>query len=94
MLQGASGPILADVSDAKAPQTLCGISGGPWRPQLVTQTMVSWYASQGNPGTTGTSVIAVLDLFSGTSAVAASWTGGTFMDGLHAWSPDRGFLAY
>jgi hypothetical protein len=26
--------------------------------------------------------------------VAATWSGGGFMDGLHAWSPDRGFLAY
>jgi hypothetical protein len=39
-------------------------------------------------------VIAVLDLFNGASTVAATWSGGGFMDGLHAWSPDRGFLAY
>jgi hypothetical protein len=88
-LQGAPNPILADVTDAKSPKTLCGISGGNFGPQLVTQTMISWYAAQG-----GTSVIAVLDLFTGTSTVAASWSGGGFMDGLHAWSPDRGFLAY
>lgn len=93
-LQGGGNPILADVSDARAPKTLCGISGGPWQPQLVTQTMVSWYASQGNPGAVGPSVIAVLDLFTGTSTVAASWRGGYALDGLHAWSPDRGFLAY
>jgi hypothetical protein len=56
--------------------------------------MISWYASQGNPGTTGLSLIAALDLFRGTSTIAASWQGGYAMDGLHAWSPDRGFLAY
>jgi hypothetical protein len=93
-LQGTANPVLADVSNAKVPRTLCGISGGSWHPELVTQTMISWYASQGNPGTVGTSVIAVLDLFTGTSTVAASWSGGSFIDGLHAWSPDRGFLAY
>ncbi len=93
-LQGAPNPILADVTDAKIPKTLCGISGGNFSPTLVTQTMISWYASQGSPGASGTSVIAVLDLFTGTSTVAASWSGGGFMDGLHAWSPDRGFLAY
>jgi hypothetical protein len=93
-LQGASNPVLADVTDAKSPKTLCGISGGNFQPQLVTQTMISWFATQGNPTTPGTSVIAVLDLFNGASTVAASWSGGGFLDGLHAWSPDRGFLAY
>ncbi len=93
-LQGAPNPVLADVSSPKAPRTLCGISGGAFQPQLVTQTMISWYASQGSPTANGTSVIAVLDLFSGTSTIAATWSGGSFMDGLHAWSPDRGFLAY
>jgi len=93
-LQGTANPVLADVSNAKAPRTLCGISGGAFQPELVTQTMISWYATQGNPSASGTSVIAVLDLFTGTSTVAATWSGGSFMDGLHAWSPDRGFLAY
>jgi len=93
-LQGAANPVLADVSNPKAPRTLCGISGGSFQAQLVTQTMISWYATQGSPSAPGTSVIAVLDLFTGTSTVAASWSGGGFMDGLHAWSPDRGFLAY
>ena len=93
-LQGAPNPVLADVSDAKSPKTLCGITGGTFSPELVTQTMISWYASQGSPTAAGTSVIAVLDLFTGTSTIAATWSGGSFMDGLHAWSPDRGFLAY
>lgn len=93
-LQGSGTPVLADVSDAKTPRTLCGISGGSFQPQLVTQTMISWYATQGSPSSSGTSVIAVLDLFTSTSTVAATWSGGSFMDGLHAWSPDRGFLAY
>jgi len=93
-LQGGANAVLADVSAASAPKTLCGITGGNFSPQLVTQTMISWYATQGNPTTSGSSVIAVLDLFTGTSTVVASWAGGGFMDGLHAWSPDRGFLAY
>lgn len=93
-LQGAPGPVLADVSNPKAPVTICAITGGAFQPQLVTQTMISWNASQGSPNASGTSVIAVLDLFTGTSTVVASWAGGSFMDGLHAWSPDRGFLAY
>src|SRR5436190_12865182 len=93
-LQGAANPVLADVSNAKSPRTVCGISGGSFQPQLVTQRMISWYATQGNPTNAGTSVIAVLDLFNGTSTVAATWSGGSFVDGLHAWSPDRGFLAY
>src|SRR5438067_229474 len=93
-LQGATNAVLADVSNPKAPRTLCGISGGAFQPQLVTQTMISWHATQGSPTAGGTSVIAVLDLFTGTSTIAASWSGGSFMDGLHAWSPDRGFLAY
>jgi predicted small lipoprotein YifL len=93
-LQGAPNPVLADVTDVKNPKTICGISGGSFSPQLVTQTMISWFATQGSPGASGTSVVAVLDLFTGTSTVAASWSGGGFMDGLHAWSPDRGFLAY
>ncbi len=93
-LQGAANPVLADVSSAKSPRTLCGISGGSFQLQLVTQTMISWYATQGNPSSAGTSVIAVLDLFNGASTVAATWSGGSAMDGLHAWSPDRGFLAY
>jgi hypothetical protein len=96
-LQGQASLVIADVTDAKAPHTICTISGDPTlAPQLATQTMISWYASQAthNPTPTGTSVIAVLDLTTGTSTVAASWQGGGWLDGLHAWSPDRGFLAY
>src|SRR5207249_11022538 len=93
-LQGAANPVLADVSNAKSPRTGCGISGGSFQPQLVTQTMISWYATQGNPTTAATSVIAALDLFTGGSTVVATWSGGSIMDGLHAWNPDRGFLAY
>ncbi len=93
-LQGASEEVLADVSNPKIPRTLCAISGGSFAPQLVTQTMISWAATEGSPSAAGTSLIASLDLFSGTSTIVASWSGGSFMDGLHAWSPDRGFLAY
>ena len=93
-LQGAAQPVLADVSNAKSPRTLCGISGGSFQPQLITQTALSWYATQGTPTNAATSIIAVLNPFLGTSTVVATWSGGSFMDGLHAWSPDRGFLAY
>lgn len=94
-MQGSTHPVLADVADATNPHPICTISGSsPQNLQLVTQTMISWSATQGSPSSSGTSLIAVLDLFTGTSTVAASWSGGGFMDGLHAWSPDRGFLAY
>ena len=92
-LQGSSQKVLADVTDPVRPRTICTISGS-WTPQLVTQGMVSWSATQGSPGSAGQSVIATLDMFTGTSAVAAIWTGGGFMDGLHAWSPDHFQLAY
>jgi hypothetical protein len=39
-------------------------------------------------------MVVVLDLFTGTSTIAASWVGGGFMDGLQAWSPDHSFLVY
>src|ERR1700737_2318879 len=93
-MQGATNPLVADVTDPKNPKPICTITGASWQPQIVTQSLLSWYATQGSPGATGTSMIAALDLFGGTSTVAASWQGGSFMDGLHAWRPDRGFLAY
>jgi Tol biopolymer transport system component len=93
VMQGTPGMVLADVTDARNPHPICSIAGA-WMPQLVTQTTISWSATQGTPSTSGDSVIAVDDLFTGNSTVAASWSGGAFMDGLHAWSPDRGFLAY
>jgi len=92
-LQGSSQPVLADVTDPVHPHTICTLTGS-WTPQLVTQGMVSWSATQGSPGSPGQSVIATLDLFTGTSALAAAWTGGGFMDGLHAWSPDHFQLVY
>ena len=93
MMQGSTTPILADVTDARSPRTICTITGS-WSAQLVTQTSISWSATQGSPSAPGDSVVGVLDLFTGNSTVAATWTGGGFMDGLHAWSPDRSFLAY
>jgi hypothetical protein len=93
VMQGSTTPVLADVTDARNPKTLCTITGS-WSPQLVTQTTISWSATKGSPGTLGESLVAVLDLYTGTSTVVATWTGGGFLDGLHAWSPDRGFLAY
>jgi hypothetical protein len=93
VMQGSTNPILADVTDAKNPRTICTITGS-WSPELITQTSISWSATQGTAGMPGNSVIAAFDLFTGTSTVVATWTGGGYMDGLHAWSPDRGFLAY
>lgn len=94
-LNGSTNPILADVTDPRAPRTLCSISGPSVQNlQLVTQTMISWFATQGAPDRAGTSVISTMDFVTGTSLVAATWSGGGFLDGLHAWSPDRGFLAY
>jgi hypothetical protein len=87
ILVGPNHPVvLADVTDPVHPRTICTITG-TWTSQLelVSQQMVSWSASQA-----GQSVIATLDLFSGTGGLAVSWPGGgTMMDGLHAWSPDQ-----
>jgi hypothetical protein len=92
-LRGTSNTVLADVADPAHPRIICTLTGS-WTPQLVDQGMVSWSATQGAPGSPGASIIATLDLFTGTSAVATSWRGGGFMDGLHAWSPDHFQLAY
>lgn len=92
-MQGISSPILADVTDPAHPGTICSFTGA-WQPQPVTQTMVSWYANQGPAGAPSTSAIVTLDVFSGISAVVATWQGGGFMDGLYAWSPDQSLLAY
>jgi hypothetical protein len=91
-MKGSTSLILADVTDANHPKQLCTLSG-PWSPALVTQRMVSWWASE-NPGQAGPSMLVSLDLFSGTTAVVAKWTGGLFLDGLHAWSPDESAIAY
>jgi hypothetical protein len=92
-MQRATTKILADVSDPLHPRTICTFTG-LWQPQLVTAGEISWAASQHAPGTPGPSVIATLDLFTGTAAVVASWQGGGYLDGMHAWSPGRELLAY
>ena len=92
-MQGATHPILADVTDPAHPRTICSLTGHGV-PQLVTQTMISWYSTQGGPGSPGASVIGTLDLLSGVSALVTSWQGGGFMDGLFTWSPDQSLLAY
>lgn len=94
-LQGQTTIQVMDVTNAPSPLELCTITGHPaLTPQLVTQSMISWYATQNGANNPGQSVISVADLSTGTSTVVASWQGGGFLDGLHAWSPDRGFLAY
>jgi hypothetical protein len=93
VMQGTTIPVLADVTDPVHPVTICTFSGA-WKPQLVTQTMVAWSATQSQGGAPGTSAIVTLDVFSGISAVVATWQGGGFMDGLYAWSPDQSLLAY
>ncbi|MEA2669117.1 MAG: hypothetical protein QOJ33_2051 [Chloroflexota bacterium] len=85
--------VLADVTDPLHPKTICKLSGG-WSPVLVTDSEISWAASEHRPGTAGASVIATLDVFSGTASVVATWQGGGYLDGLHAWSPHRDLLAY
>ena len=91
-LQGSTGEVLADVTDPKNPKTICKITGN-WAPTLVTQRMISWAATQ-HYGSSGPSALVTLDLFSGATALIANWTGGMFMDGLHAWSPDESAIAY
>jgi hypothetical protein len=93
VMQGSIKKVLADVADPVHPRTICTLTGG-WQPQLVTASEISWYASQHAPGTPGQGVIITLDVFSGTTAVVASWQGGGYLDGLHAWGPFGGLLAY
>ena len=93
VMQGAPATVLADVTDATHPHTICTISGSA-QPHLVTQRMISWSATQ-TPGQAGPSMLLTLDLFAGAGPTSiASWNGGLFMDGLHAWSPDESSLAY
>jgi hypothetical protein len=93
IIKGSVTKIIADVTDPLHPKTICTLTGG-WQPQLVTANEISWSASERAPGTPGPSMIATLDVFSGTTAVVATWTGGGFLDGMHAWSPGRELLAY
>jgi hypothetical protein len=93
VIKGSTTKILADVTDPTHPVKICTLTG-LWTPQLVTAGEISWSASEHAPGTPGQSVIVTLDLFSGTTAVVASWQGGGYLDGLFAWSPHRDLLAY
>jgi hypothetical protein len=92
VMQGSPSILLADVSDATHPKTICTLSGA-WSPELVTQRMISWSATQ-TPGSAGQSMLVTLDMFAGVTTIVARWQGGLFMDGLHSWSPDEGALAY
>jgi Tol biopolymer transport system component len=92
VMQGSPSIVLADVSDATHPQKICTLSGG-WSPELVTQRMISWSATQ-TPGQAGPSMLVTLDVFAGAMTVVARWQGGLFMDGLHSWSPDESSIAY
>ena len=93
VMQGSSTTVLADVTDATHPHPICTITGGSV-PQLVTQRMISWSATQ-TAGQSGPSMLLTMDLFAGSGPTTiASWTGGLFMDGLFAWSPDESSLAY
>lgn len=92
VLYGSSRSLVADVTDPVHPRTICTLTGN-WQPVLVTQSTISWSATQ-NPGAAGPSTIVTLSLLTGTSAVVASWQGGLAIDGLFSWSPDQGKLAY
>lgn len=93
VMQGSPQTLLADVTDATHPHAICTITGASV-PQLVTQRMISWSATQ-TPGQAGPSMLLTMDLFAGTApTVVASWNGGLFMDGIHAWSPDESSMAY
>ena len=93
VMQGSPATVLADVTDATHPHTICTITGSAV-PQLVTQRMISWSATQ-TPGQPGPSMLLSMDLFAGGEpATIASWNGGLFMDGLFAWSPDESSIAY
>lgn len=91
-MKGSPTLILADVTDANHPKQLCTISGA-WTPRLVTQRMVSYWASE-SPGQASPSLLVSLDMFSGQITTVAQWQGGLFLDGFHAWSPDQSAIAY
>jgi hypothetical protein len=93
VMQNSTTKVLADVTNPIHPHTICTLTGGG-RPHLVTASEISWAMSQRAPGTAGPSVIATLDMFFGTTAEVAAWQGGGYLDGMHAWSPDRQLLAY
>ena len=93
VLKGSTIKIIADVTDPLHPKTICKLSGG-WTPLLVTESEITWSASQHRPGTAGKSVIATLNVFTGSASVVATWQGGGYLDGLHAWSPHQDLLAY
>jgi Tol biopolymer transport system component len=93
VLKGSTSKIIANVADPIHPAKICTLTGG-WLPQLVTASEISWSASQHAPGQPGQSVILTLDVFSGATAVVATWQGGGYLDGVHAWSPHRDLLAY
>ncbi len=93
IMQGTPGIVLADVTDGAHPHTICTITGSS-QPELVTQRMISWSATQ-TPGQAGPSMLLTMDLFAGSGPTTiASWNGGLFMDGLFAWSPDESSIAY
>src|SRR5258708_11071964 len=90
VMQGSAATVLADVTDARNPKPICTITG-PWTQQLhlVTQTPISWPATEGSPSVAGDSVIGVLDLFTGNTTVAATWSAGAFIHALHPCTPPR-----
>src|ERR1700693_1437418 len=83
LMKGSATKILADVSDPTHPVKICTLTGGG-TPQLDTPGEISWWASQHGHTAAGQSVIVTLDLFSGTTAVVASWQGGGTLGGLFA----------
>jgi hypothetical protein len=93
VIKGSTTKILADATNPLHPVRICTLTGG-WTPQLDTSREISWAASQHAPGTAGQSVIVTLDLFSGATAVVASWQGGGYLDGQFAWSPHQDLLVY
>ena len=88
VIQGSTNKALVDVTDPTQPKVLCTITG-TWSPQLVTQRMISWSATQG-----GSSYLVTRDLFAGVSLTMATWQGGQFLDGIHTWSSDESSIAY
>ena len=65
VMKGSPAYVLADVTNAAHPQVICTITGSSV-PQLVTQRMISWSATQ-TPGQPGPSMLLTLDLFAGTT---------------------------
>jgi dipeptidyl aminopeptidase/acylaminoacyl peptidase len=90
--RGATDAILASVADPLHPRRLCSIAGG-YGARFVNGTTIAYVRYQ-DSSTRSNGSIVKLDLVTGKSTNAASWTPAGFGLGPFAFSPDGKLLAY